>query len=147
MLPPDEPEICVTESSAMLPEALTAKAQPGAEPKGKAGGKADSPSNQGGLAVAEGAAAAEGAATMEGAVAATDGAAAATEGAAAATEGAAAMEGAAAEEAQAALGMQVLHAHGGATRARAVAAAAANKFAPLYLPSAELLASVASFYG
>ena len=25
MLPPDEPEICVTESSAMLPEALTAK--------------------------------------------------------------------------------------------------------------------------
>ena len=103
----------------MLPEALTAKAQPGAAPKGKAGGKAggkaDSPSSQGGLAVAEGAAAAT--------------------------------EGAAAVEAQAALGMQVLHAHGGATRARAVAAAAANKFAPLYLPSAELLASVASFYG
>lgn len=34
-----------------------------------------------------------------------------------------------------------------ARRARAVAAAAANKFAPLYLPSAELLAAVASFYG
>ena len=28
VLPPDEPEICVTESSVMLPEALTAKAQP-----------------------------------------------------------------------------------------------------------------------
>jgi hypothetical protein len=91
------------------------------------------------LAVPEGAAAAEGAA-LEGAVA--EGAAA--EGAAA--EGAEAA-GAAAAEAQAALGLQVLHARGGATRARAVSAAAANKFAPLYVPSAELLASVSRFYG
>ena len=41
----------------------------------------------------------------------------------------------------------MLHAVGGATAERAAAAAAANKFAPLYVPSAELLAGVARFFG
>ena len=206
MLPPDEPEICVTESSAMLPEALTAKvrylvitptvlpearrlclstltltltltltsqAKP-TEPKGSRqsrspdwlcpacggltfGAKlvcfkcgADKPAATADAATA--AATTATAAVKEQAVAAEASGADAAEGAAAegaAVEGAAAegapAEGAAEAEAQAARGLQVLHACGGATRASAVAAAAANKFAPLYVPSAELLASVASF--
>ena len=206
MLPPDEPEICVTESSAMLPEALTAKvrylvitptvlpearrlclstltltltltltsqAKP-TEPKGSRqsrspdwlcpacggltfGAKlvcfkcgADKPAATADAATA--AATTATAAVKEQAVAAEASGADAAEGAAAegaAVEGAAAegapAEGAAEAEAQAARGLQVLHACGGATRAGAVAAAAANKFAPLYVPSAELLASVASF--
>ena len=173
VLPPDEPEICVTESSAMLPEALTAKAKP-TEPKGSRqsrnpdwlcpacggltfGAKlvcfkcgADKPAATADAATA--AATTATAAVKEQAVAAEASGADATEGAAAegaAVEGAAAedapAEGAAEAEAQAARGLQVLHACGGATRASAVAAAAANKFAPLYVPSAELLASVASF--
>jgi hypothetical protein len=41
VLPPDEPEICVTESSAMLPEALTAKAQPRAQKVEQSPGHSD----------------------------------------------------------------------------------------------------------
>ena len=163
-LPEDEPECIVTEGSTMLPEQLTAKAKPAAAAAAKATavggtGAAQQPAPEAAameVQVQAGAPAPAATGRTEdgaGAPTAADGEAVQAEKAAQAgkaekagtAEGAADAEGS--EGAGAAAAVQVLHAVGGATARNAAAAAAANKFAPLYVPPESMLRELVAFYG
>ena len=118
-LPDDEPEVCVVEGGAVLPDSLSTNVPSAAKPAA--------------LAAASACAAAAAASSSVAAAAAS-------------SFVAAAVLGASVKECSAHAG--VLHAHHGATvEAAAAAAAAGSSYAPLFFPSTALLEDVLRFFG
>ena len=147
-LPDDEPECIVTEGSTMLPEQLTAKAKPAAATATATAAIAGTATATAAIEVEAEAAPAATGRTEEGARAPTAADGEAAEATAEKAEAAEAEKAEAeAEAAGSAAAVQVLHAVGGATVGNAAAAAAANKFAPLYVPQGGLLRELVAFYG